>query len=81
VLVEVRDRGTGMTPEFMRERLFKPFQTTKETGLGIGAFECQQYVRQVGGHIDVASAPGKGTVVRLHLRAVAPAPATIDIQL
>ena len=81
VLIEVSDRGKGMTPEFMRERLFKPFQTTKEAGLGIGAFECQQYVRQVGGHIEVASAPGKGTVVRLHLRAVAQAPATVDYQL
>ena len=81
VVVEVRDHGKGMTPEFMRERLFRPFQTTKDTGLGIGAFECQQYARQVGGYIDVASAPGKGTVVRLHLRAVAPAPATVDIQL
>lgn len=81
VLIEVTDRGKGMTPEFVRERLFKPFQTTKETGLGIGAFECQQYVRQVGGHIEVASAPGKGTVVRLHLRAVAQAPATVDYQL
>lgn len=81
VLVEVRDRGQGMTAEFLRERLFRPFQTTKQTGLGIGAFECQQYVRQVGGHIDVASAPGKGTLVRLHLRAVAEAPAAVDIQL
>jgi len=81
IVVEVRDHGKGMTAEFMRERLFRPFQTTKDTGLGIGAFECQQYARQVGGNIDVASAPGKGTVVRLHLRAVAPAPATVDIQL
>ncbi|MGZ8254029.1 MAG: XrtA/PEP-CTERM system histidine kinase PrsK [Burkholderiaceae bacterium] len=81
VLIEVRDRGTGMTAEFMRERLFKPFQTTKRNGLGIGAFECQQYVVQVGGHIDVASAPDKGTAVRLHLRAVADAPAVVDIHL
>ncbi len=51
------DRGRGMTPEFVRERLFKPFQTTKETGMGIGAFECQQYVQQVGGRIEVESSP------------------------
>ncbi len=37
VLIEVIDRGCGMTPEFVRERLFRPFQTTKETGMGIGA--------------------------------------------
>ena len=60
VLVEVTDQGKGMTPEFIRERLFKPFQTTKDTGMGIGVFECQQYVQQVGGRIDVQSAPGEG---------------------
>ena len=63
MLVEVTDQGKGMTPEFMRERLFKPFQTTKDTGMGIGAFECQQYVQQVGGRIEVQSAPGEGTRV------------------
>ncbi len=73
VLVEVTDQGKGMTPEFMRERLFKPFQTTKDTGTGIGAFECQQYVQQVGGRIEVQSAPGKGTKVSVHLRGAAPA--------
>ena len=46
--------------EFMRERLFKPFHTTKETGMGIGAFECQQYVQQVGGRIEVAECAGRG---------------------
>jgi len=81
VVIEVRDRGKGMTAEFMREQLFRPFQTTKQTGMGIGAFECQEYARKVGGHIDVASAPGEGTLVRLHLCAVAEAPAMVDIQL
>jgi len=73
VLVEVIDHGKGMTSEFMRERLFKPFQTTKDTGTGIGAFECQQYVQQVGGRIEVQSAPGEGTKVSVHLRGAAPA--------
>ena len=70
VLIEVSDRGRGMTPEFVRERLFKPFQTTKETGMGIGAFECQQYVQQVGGSIEVESSPEGGTRVRVRLRSV-----------
>ena len=70
VLIEVADRGRGMTPEFVRERLFKPFQTTKETGMGIGAFECQQYVQQVGGSIEVESSPEAGTLVRVRLRSV-----------
>ena len=61
VTVDVSDRGKGMTAEFVRDHLFRPFRTTKDTGMGIGAFECQQYVRQVGGRIDVESAPGRGT--------------------
>ena len=70
VLIEVSDRGSGMTAEFIRERLFKPFQTTKDMGMGIGAFECQQYVQQVGGRIEVQSQPNVGTQVCVRLRAV-----------
>jgi putative PEP-CTERM system histidine kinase len=70
VLIEVSDRGSGMSREFIRERLFRPFQTTKDTGMGIGMFECQQYVQQVGGSIDVASEPGIGTSVIVRLRGV-----------
>jgi signal transduction histidine kinase len=73
VLIEVSDRGSGMTAEFIRERLFRPFQTTKDTGMGIGAFECQQYVQQIGGGIEVYSEPSVGTRVRVKLRAVAEA--------
>ena len=66
-LVEVGDTGHGMTPEFVRDRLFKPFQTTKETGMGIGAYESFQYVQELGGRVEVDSAPGVGTKVRLLL--------------
>lgn len=66
-MVEVGDTGHGMTPEFVRDRLFKPFQTTKETGMGIGAYESFQYVQELGGHIAVDSTPGVGTHVRLLL--------------
>jgi putative PEP-CTERM system histidine kinase len=80
VLIEVSDRGKGMTAEFLRERLFKPFQTTKDTGMGIGVFECQQYVQQVGGSIDVDSAPDTGTQVRVSLRS-ATSQATVEVAL
>ncbi len=66
-LVEVGDTGRGMTQEFVRERLFKPFQTTKETGMGIGAYESFQYVQELGGRVDVDSTPDVGTQVRLLL--------------
>jgi len=66
-LVEIGDTGQGMTPEFMRERLFKPFQTTKATGMGIGAYESFQYVQELGGRVQVDSTPNVGTHVRLLL--------------
>lgn len=66
-LVEVGDNGQGMTPEFVRERLFKPFQTTKEAGMGIGAYESFQYVHELGGKISVDSAINVGTRVSLLL--------------
>jgi signal transduction histidine kinase len=70
-VVEVTDNGPGMSPEFVRERLFKPFESTKAAGMGIGAYESQQYVQGLGGRIDVDSAEGRGTTVRLVLRAPA----------
>jgi len=70
-VIEVRDQGKGMSADFIRDRLFKPFQTTKESGTGIGAYESQQYVAQIGGRIEVESAPERGTCVRVRLPAVA----------
>ena len=66
-LVEVGDTGHGMSPEFVRERLFKPFQTTKPTGMGIGAYESFQYVHELGGKLSVDSAVDVGTQVDLLL--------------
>lgn len=66
-MVEVGDTGRGMTPEFMRERLFKPFHTTKSAGMGIGAYESYQYVQELGGRILVESVPDAGTRFRVLL--------------
>ena len=63
--IVVGDTGHGMTPEFVRDRLFKPFQTTKPTGMGIGAYESFQYVQELGGKISVESEPDKGTQVTM----------------
>jgi putative PEP-CTERM system histidine kinase len=80
-LVEVGDTGHGMTPEFVRERLFRPFQTTKETGMGIGAYESMQYVQELGGRVQVDSTLDVGTQVRLLLPCVAsPASAAVPAQ-
>ena len=66
-MFEVGDTGSGMSPEFLRERLFKPFQTTKPAGMGIGAYESFQYVHELGGKISVDSAINVGTQVSLLL--------------
>lgn len=66
-VIEITDNGIGMTPEFVRERLFRPFQTTKKLGMGIGAYESMQYVSTLGGRIAVDSQPGRGTTVSVFL--------------
>ncbi len=62
VRIEVEDDGVGMDATFVRERLFKPFDSTKGlAGMGIGAYECREFIRSLGGHIEVRSEPGAGT--------------------
>lgn len=63
--VVIGDTGCGMTNEFMRDHLFKPFQSTKPTGMGIGAYESSQYIQELGGKISVVSEIKKGTEVTL----------------
>lgn len=65
--IQVCDTGHGMTQEFIRDRLFKPFQTTKAAGMGIGAYESFQYVRELGGKVEVDSKVDEGTRVTLLL--------------
>ncbi|GIX29487.1 MAG: histidine kinase [Burkholderiales bacterium] len=66
-VVDVADNGKGMTPEFVRDELFKPFRTTKPAGTGIGAYESAQYVAELGGKLLVDSRPGEGTRIRMLL--------------
>lgn len=62
VVLFIQDTGTGMTEDFIRSQLFKPFESTKGlTGMGIGAYQAREYVRKVGGNIDVTSEPGVGS--------------------
>ena len=65
--LEVGDTGHGMSPEFIRERLFKPFQSTKQAGMGIGAYESAQYIRELGGEMLVDSEPDQGTRITMIL--------------
>ena len=63
VQVTVGDNGAGMSEEFVQTRLFRPFSTTKQSGMGIGTYESFQYIRELGGSVSVKSAPDQGTVV------------------
>ena len=66
-VLEIRDDGPGMSPEFLSERLHHPFQSTKKTGYGIGLFQCRMLAEQLGGILEIESEPGCGTTARLSL--------------
>jgi signal transduction histidine kinase len=67
VILTVIDNGSGMSPEFVQRSLFRPFQTTKKSGLGIGMFQSKMIVEAHGGRIAVASEAGKGTTFQVFL--------------
>ncbi len=76
-VVDIRDDGHGMDADFIRNRLFKPFDTTKgNAGMGIGMYESREFIRQLGGEIQVRSVPGEGTIISLHFPA---APDSLDV--
>ena len=60
-ILSITDNGCGMSRDFLRESLFRPFQTTKKKGLGIGMFQSKVIVEAHRGSIQVESEPGKGT--------------------
>ncbi len=80
--IVVEDNGAGMDATFVRERLFKPFDTTKGlAGMGIGAYECREFIRSLRGQVSVDSVPGQGTrfTVTIPLGNPAKAPTTTHV--
>lgn len=72
-IIDVVDTGEGMDAEFIRNRLFRPFDTTKgDRGMGIGAYEVREFVRKSGGDVAVESEPGQGTRFTISLPLAAP---------
>ncbi len=67
VFFSVADTGPGMTEEFQRTRLFRPFATTKRHGVGLGLYTCREIVRAHGGRLEVESKKGSGTTFRVVL--------------
>ena len=70
VSIEIGDTGPGIDPSILPE-IFDPFFTTKEAGTGLGLSIVRKIVDQHGGHIDIDSAPGHGTRVRVELERAA----------
>jgi len=70
VVLSVTDNGCGMSPAFMKESLFRPFQSTKKKGLGIGLFQARAIVHAHGGGMLVESETGKGTTFLVSLPAM-----------
>lgn len=69
----IEDNGPGMEPEFIRERLFRPFDSTKGSkGMGIGAYQTREYVQSLGGRVEVQSSPGRGTAFSIILPLATP---------
>ena len=70
-ILAIKDNGIGMTPEFIRDRLFKPFDTTKgNAGMGIGMYESRDIIRSLGGDIDIESQVNVGTTITVRIPVV-----------
>jgi putative PEP-CTERM system histidine kinase len=77
-LLAVRDRGAGMSADFIRSRLFQPFASTKDGGFGVGAFEARALIAAMGGRLEVASREGEGTCFTVFLPLAATSSAFSD---
>jgi putative PEP-CTERM system histidine kinase len=73
VVISIADKGVGMDSDFVRDRLFQPFSSSKPGGFGIGAFEARSLITAMGGRIDVESRSGHGTTFTISLPAAEPA--------
>ena len=67
-IIDIKDDGHGMDTDFIQNRLFKPFDTTKgNAGMGIGMHESREFIRLLNGEIYVQSESGKGTTISLYI--------------
>lgn len=75
--IEITDAGEGMSSEFIRTQLFKPFHSSKADGFGIGAFEARELIRAMGGRLEVESQEGLGTRFFIRLPRISAATAAM----
>ena len=70
-VISIQDDGCGLPAEFVRQRLCRPFDSTKGSqGMGIGAYQARTFVVESGGSLEVESEPERGTNVRIRLPVV-----------
>jgi signal transduction histidine kinase len=67
--IAIIDKGCGMDGDFVRNRLFQPFASSKPGGFGIGSFEARSLIAAMGGRLSVDSRPGEGTTFTIQLPA------------
>lgn len=67
-VITIEDNGSGMDWDFIHNRLFKPFETTKSgKGMGIGVYLSREYISELGGSLNVMSTVGEGTTITISL--------------
>jgi len=66
--IDITDEGPGMEVSFVRDELFRPFRSTKDSGFGIGAFQTRELIRAASGQLEVITKPGAGTTMRIVLQ-------------
>ncbi len=82
VTINVADSGCGMNESFIKEKLFAPFFTTKgNAGMGVGVYECREFIESLGGEVVVNSDPGKGTEFKLSIPAVVESEEQVEAEL
>ncbi|MBN2483727.1 MAG: ATP-binding protein [Candidatus Omnitrophica bacterium] len=69
VSLKIQDTGCGMSKEFIDNHLFRPFQSTKEKGLGVGLYQCKTIIEAHGGTMRAESVPGEGTAFTIEMPA------------
>ncbi len=67
-IIKIEDYGEGMSRDFIRDELFRPFRSLKEGGYGIGAYESRQLIHKMGGRMEVKSRLAAGTIVTVYLK-------------
>src|SRR5262249_11084878 len=77
-VVAISDNGRGMTPALVEQHLFQAFATTKTEGYGVGLYQARETLERWGGAIDIDSAPGRGTTIRLQLVATEAPPDRVE---